>query len=84
MRTGLEQLTRRQVLIGGLAAGAAAGLAACGGDGRTTLTIMGSDGEITEDVIKGFEAKHPDIKIKLIPVEPTRLTAMFASGDPPA
>lgn len=74
-----QRISRRQVLAGGLAAA----LAGCGGDGRTTLTIMGSDGEVTPDVIKGFEKKHRDIKIKLLPVEPTRLTAMFASGDPP-
>ena len=90
-------LSRRRFL-GGAAAlvGAAAGsslLASCavgagsggGGSGRksSTLTVMMPPSEVTDEVIAGFEAANPDIKINLIQFDRTRLTAMLAAGDPP-
>ncbi|NJP51991.1 extracellular solute-binding protein [Streptomyces sp. SBST2-5] len=39
--------------------------------------------ELPADVISGFEKENPDIAVKLVKHDPTRLTAMLAAGDPP-
>jgi multiple sugar transport system substrate-binding protein len=39
--------------------------------------------EITDQDIAEFETKHPDVKIKMVTVSTTLLTAMFAAGNPP-
>src|SRR5215471_15716425 len=79
------QLSRRRFLAGAASAAGAAALSGCGSSGgKTTLTIMGnSPSEITVQDISEFEAKHPDVKIKMVTVSTTLLTAMFAAGNPP-
>ncbi len=79
-------ISRRRFLAG---TASAAGLAALGtgcssSGGKTTLTIMGNrPSEITDQDVAEFEAKHPDVKIKMVTVSTTLLTAMFAAGNPP-
>ena len=84
---------------GALAGGAAAMplLSACGGTVGTgssgtakvqdikpgTLTIMSPTGEITDDLVKGFEAAYPQLKVTQINTDVTRLNAMLAAGNPP-
>ena len=79
------QLSRRRFLAGAATAAGVAALSGCGSSGgKTTLTIMGnSPSEITVQDIAEFEAKHPDVKIKMVTVTTTLLTAMFAAGNPP-
>lgn len=83
------------VLAGGVAAVPL--LNACGGSVGTgstsaakvqdvkpgTLTIMSPSGEITDDLVKGFEQAYPQLKITQINTDPTRLNAMLAAGNPP-
>lgn len=84
---------------GALAGGAAAMplLNACGGTVGTgsasaskvqdikpgTLTIMSPTGEISDDLVKGFEAANPRLKVVQINTDATRLNAMLAAGNPP-
>lgn len=51
--------------------------------GPTTLTIMGTSGEITPAYIKEFEKLNPGVKINFLTSDQTRLNAMFAAGHPP-
>jgi multiple sugar transport system substrate-binding protein len=47
------------------------------------LTIMSPAGEISPAQIKAFEALYPEVKVKQIVTDPTRLNAMLAAGSPP-
>lgn len=77
-------LTRRRFLAGAAAAAATAVTAGCGSGGKTELAIMGNNpAEITDQDIAEFEKAHPDVKIKMLPVDTTLLTAMFAAGNAP-
>jgi ABC-type glycerol-3-phosphate transport system substrate-binding protein len=80
------RLSRRRFLASAATAASVAtlGSACSSSGGKTTLTIMGtSPAEITVQDIAEFEAKHPDVKIKMVTVSETLLTAMFAAGSPP-
>jgi multiple sugar transport system substrate-binding protein len=86
------QLSRRRFLTSSaLVAGSALTaplLGACNastesGDGKTVLTIMYKNNELTKEQIADFEAKNPDIKISFIEHDGTRLNAMLASNEPP-
>ncbi len=59
--------------------------AASGGSGASGatggITIMSV--EINEDVSKAWAAEHPDVPVKLIQYDATRLNAMLAAGTPP-
>ena len=50
---------------------------------KGTLTIMSVKGEITDAEVKAFQTLYPDVKIKQIDSDPTRLNAMLAAGNPP-
>lgn len=52
-------------------------------DGKTVLTVMYKNNELTKEQIADFEAKNPDIKISFIEHDGTRLNAMLASNSPP-
>ncbi|MBR7831733.1 extracellular solute-binding protein [Actinospica durhamensis] len=71
-------------------------LSACGGQVGTssasakvqavkpgTITIMSPTGEITDDLVKGFEQAYPQLKVTQINTDATRLNAMLAAGNPP-
>jgi multiple sugar transport system substrate-binding protein len=87
------QISRRRFLAASaLAAGGAASvplLGACsasggsGGSDTVTLTVMYRNNELTEEHIAEFEAQNPGIKINFLEDDPTRLTAMLASNEPP-
>jgi multiple sugar transport system substrate-binding protein len=44
---------------------------------------MYASNELTKAHIADFQSKNPDIKIQFLEDDPTRLTAMLASGNPP-
>lgn len=48
-----------------------------------TITIMSPTGEISDDLVKGFEAAYPQLKVVQINTDATRLNAMLAAGNPP-
>jgi multiple sugar transport system substrate-binding protein len=48
----------------------------------TEVTLMTIPDEFAGDK-EGFEARHPNISVKIVPDDPARLAAMFAAGDPP-
>lgn len=37
--------------------------------GTTTIRFYGSDSEYNQNIVKGFEAKNPDIKVEIVPVD---------------
>lgn len=87
-----QHISRRRFLTSSaLAAGGALSvplLGACNastesGDGKTVLTVMYKNNELTKEQIADFEAKNPDIKISFIEHDETRLNAMLASNKPP-
>lgn len=87
-----QRLSRRNFLTGSaLAAGGlltAPLLAGCNAsagtsDGKTVLTVMYKNNELTKEHIADFEAKNPGIKINFIEHDGTRLNAMLASNEPP-
>ncbi|WMD06941.1 sugar ABC transporter substrate-binding protein [Streptomyces sp. FXY-T5] len=87
-----QRISRRRFLTSSaLAAGGALSvplLGACNagtesGDGKTVLTVMYMANELTKEQISDFEAKNPDIKIRFIAHDGTRLNAMLASNEPP-
>ena len=51
--------------------------------GKTVLSVMYASNELTKSHIADFQSKNPDIKIQFLEDNPTRLTAMLASGNPP-
>lgn len=87
-------LTNSALTIGTLA-GASTLLGACntsntpsgntpsGSKSITTLTVMYASNEFTKAHIAEFEKLNPDIKIKFIENDDTRLNAMLASNSPP-
>ncbi len=93
----LSRMTRRRfltrsALTAGTVAGAGAFLDACNtsssaagssGGGKTTLTVMYNNNELTPAYITEFEKLNPDITIKFIEYDATRLNAMLAAGTPP-
>lgn len=93
----LSRLTRRRfltqsALTAGTVAGASAFLDACNtsssttgssGGSKTTLTVMYANNELTPAYIKEFEKLNPDITIKFIESDATRLNAMLSAGTPP-
>lgn len=87
-----QRLSRRRFLASSaLAAGGALTaplLGACNastesGDGKTVLTVMYKNNELTKEHIADFEAENPGIKISFIEHDGTRLNAMLASNEPP-
>ncbi|MEV6512361.1 extracellular solute-binding protein [Streptomyces sp. NPDC051642] len=48
-----------------------------------TLTIMTPAGDLSKETISAFHRAHPDVKIRQIETDPTRLNAMLAAGNPP-
>lgn len=92
-RSSSTQISRRRFLAASaLAAGGAASaplLGACnasggsGGGDTVTLTVMYRNNELTQEHIAEFEAQNSGIKINFLEDEPTRLTAMLASNQPP-
>lgn len=54
-----------------------------GADGVTTVTVMYQANEFTPKMVAAFEKANPDIKIKMIESDDTRLNAMVTAGDPP-
>jgi len=73
--------------LGAAAAAGAGALSACapsagGGSGKTTLTIMAPENEFSPEFLKSTE-EALDITIKRVEVDPTKLTAMLASGTAP-
>jgi multiple sugar transport system substrate-binding protein len=87
-------LASSAVTLGSLA-GAGAILNACntssptssgstkGGGSVTTLTVMYASNEFTKEYIAEFEKLNPDIKIKFLEFDQTRLNSMFAANNPP-
>lgn len=89
--------SRRQFLVQsaqaiGATMGAGALLEACNtssnpsssnSSAKTTLTVMYSSGEFTPAYVTQFQKLHPDIKIKFVEYDATRLSAMLAAGQPP-
>src|SRR6266571_2892907 len=94
-----ELLNRRRFLTNsaltiGTLAGASTLLEACntssaptsntsGPKSITTLTVMYASNELSKAHIAEFEKLNPDIKIKFIENDATRLNAMLASNAPP-
>ncbi|MDT0346816.1 extracellular solute-binding protein [Streptomyces litchfieldiae] len=83
----LAPMDRRRFL--GLSAGAlgAAAVSGCAlsvanGAGRDPVTVMASDGDFPPEMVQQA-AEELDIRIDLVKYDPTRLTAMLASGQPP-
>lgn len=64
-------------------------LHACGDNGSgatsgpTTVTVMYQDNEFLKNYVSDFHKLNPDITIKFIEYDPTRLAASFAAGNPP-
>ncbi|MBC9824046.1 extracellular solute-binding protein [Terrabacter sp. MAHUQ-38] len=76
------------------AVGAAAALAGCttqgatgaggaGGAGGKGVTVMGVADDFPKDLLKIWNSKHPDLPVKIIAYDETRLNAMLAAGNPP-
>lgn len=40
-----------------------------GGGGVTTIRFYGSDAEYNQNIIAGFEAENPDIKVEIVPID---------------
>ncbi|WP_335986191.1 extracellular solute-binding protein [Glycomyces sp. MUSA5-2] len=77
----------RGAALGAAAAAGAGALSACapsagGGSGGTTLTIMAPENEFSPEFLKSAEAEL-GVTIKRVEVDPTKLTAMLASGTAP-
>lgn len=58
-----------------------------GGSGEvTTIRFYGSDGEYNQNIVAGFEAENPDIKVEIVPVDFDNAEQVIktgiASGDP--
>jgi multiple sugar transport system substrate-binding protein len=64
-----------------LVAGCTAGTSST--PGKTTLTVMTGAQDPTKDQIAEFEKANPDITIKIINFDATRLNTMLAAGNPP-
>ncbi|HZR42258.1 MAG TPA: twin-arginine translocation signal domain-containing protein, partial [Ktedonobacteraceae bacterium] len=94
----LSPMTRRRfltraALAAGTAAGAGAFLNACNtsssptssssSGSKTTLTVMYANNELTPAYITEFEKLNPDITIKFIESDATRLNAMLSAGTAP-
>ncbi len=64
---------------------AEAGEAASSGD-VTTIRFYGSDAEYNQNIVAGFEAENPDIKVEIVPVDFDNAEQVIktgiASGDP--
>ena len=85
--------TRRTFLMqSAAAAGAVSGLgsllAACGSSGsaskgKSPVTIMYGQSEISKDQIANFQQLNPDLQVTYLEYDPVRLNAMFAAGAPP-
>lgn len=48
-----------------------------------TITVMRNSAEISDDLIKEFNAEYPDVTVNAIDTDPVKLKAMQAAGDPP-
>lgn len=52
----------------------------------TTIRFYGSDSEYNQNIVKGFEAENPDIKVEIVPVDFDNAEQIIktgiASGDP--
>lgn len=52
----------------------------------TTIRFYGSDGEYNQNIVAGFEAENPDIKVEIVPVDFDNAEQVIktgiASGDP--
>ncbi|ABS04020.1 ABC transporter substrate-binding protein [Kineococcus radiotolerans] len=81
-------LSRRATLTGVVTAAAALPiLSACtsgasSSDG-TTLTVMAGAQDLSKEQIAEFEAQNAGVKINVINTDPTRLSTMLGSGNPP-
>src|SRR5436305_24437 len=54
-----------------------------GASGHTTLTVMTGTGDLSKEQLAEFAKKNPDITVKIIALDPSRLNTMLASGNPP-
>ncbi len=67
------------------AANSAASTSTASGD-VTTIRFYGSDGEYNQNIVKGFEAANPDVKVEIVPVDFDNAEQVIktgiASGDP--
>lgn len=93
----MNTLSRFRVRLALLAAAVAVAATGCGGDEagggdlagelRVVTNWAGSEGEAFQKVIDGFEAKYPDIDVRVeqVPFAQTQalLTQQFAQGSPP-
>ena len=88
----LSRMTRRHFLTTsaltvGTVASASTLLSACNtsttSGGKTTLTVMYNNNELTPAYISEFEKLNSDITIKFIEYDATRLNAMLSAGTPP-
>ncbi len=95
LQASRKPMNRRRFLetlavIAGTSSSAGAVLSACntnsgvtGANNKTTLTVMYNVNEFSQQYINEFQKKHPDIKIRFVNDDPTRLSAMLAAGQPP-
>ncbi|MEG1926226.1 MAG: sugar ABC transporter substrate-binding protein [Ruthenibacterium sp.] len=67
------------------AAGSTVSAPAASGE-ATTIRFYGSDGEYNQNIVKGFEAENPDVKVEIVPVDFDNAEQVIktgiASGDP--
>ncbi|MBC9822878.1 sugar ABC transporter substrate-binding protein [Terrabacter sp. MAHUQ-38] len=63
--------------------GGGAGSGGTGAAGKTTVTLMAGAQDLTPEQIAEFQKQNPNITVKLIVNDATRLNTMLASGNPP-
>ena len=80
-------LERKIALTAGVFDASAALLVGCtgpGGDsGTTTLNVMVGANDLSDEQLAEFEDANPDIDVKLVLYDATRLNTMLAAGSPP-
>ena len=80
-------LERKIALTAGVFVASAALLVGCtgpGGDsGTTTLNVMVGANDLSDEQLAEFEDANPDIDVKLVLYDATRLNTMLAAGSPP-
>ncbi len=51
--------------------------------GAVTVSVMHDPKELTDDLVKQFQAANPNIKLEILKTDMTRFYAMAAAGNPP-